>query len=256
MELTKEILIEIIEDFANRGIIFSNEAQFQFELARKLQEKFPNCNVELEVLSLKSDNQKISETTKFEKMYTDIILTIDEKRYAVELKFKTAYPTKSGHKNIIYKGKNGIKDHIAFGQGAPDCGSYDFLKDVERLERLVLDRKDHMPNDSAEKGFAIIITNDYLYWYGKNRNLDESPYKDFYMIENDEYNTKTGTLGEIGSEQRGKERADEVTLQGEYKVNWKLYDITNHYIIPEAPKQRTDDTKTYEYKYMIFEVKK
>ena len=42
IDLNKETLTSVIKNFGKEGKIFQSEAQFQFELAWKLQEQFPD----------------------------------------------------------------------------------------------------------------------------------------------------------------------------------------------------------------------
>lgn len=185
MVLTYNDLKNIIEGFAENGKIFSNEAQFQFALAQAIKEYFKdgNCEVLLEHLILvkdKKDDDKSEDNKKRIKMYIDIIAKIDNNYYPIELKYKTT------DKNIEYQ-KNDSSKAYTFKQGAEDIGSYDYIKDIYRIEQLVLGKNDKERltvkfngNDTDfeepyfdytslgkaikfEKGFAIIITNDNKY---------------------------------------------------------------------------------------------
>ena len=130
MLFTKDILKLAIDELAAEGKIFSNERQFQLELAIKLQHKGFD-DVELEVVS--SDKsfiefQKLSKEDR-EKLYTDIIIKQENDKYiAIELKYKTP------QKFYIYKTTKGTT--ITFPQGASDLGAFLFWKDVERLENF------------------------------------------------------------------------------------------------------------------------
>jgi hypothetical protein len=242
MALTISTLKKIINEFAKEGKIFSNEAQFQFELAWALKEM--GYDVQLEVLSGKINNEIESIE---DKMYTDIVVTDKDKKelYAIELKYKTAAP--SNGKFIRYS-CDGKPDLYTFSQGAYDFGSYDFLKDVERIEKLVLNRNDKIPfnfgfgNKEIAKGFAIILTNEWLYW--KDRETTDQVYKDFYILDN---NTKSGTLGQV-DDSRG-ERKDQIYLKGNYKITWDNY-ILSEYKYKKKKRQR----KEYDFKYLILEV--
>ena len=84
---TLQAIESIMEELGAVPRIFNSEAQFQFELAWKIKEKF-DCEVKLE---------ELSRISKDKKDYTDIILEKDSLRIALELKYKTTkkYSTKS-----------------------------------------------------------------------------------------------------------------------------------------------------------------
>ena len=164
MLFTKEILKKTIDELAAEGKIFSNERQFQLELAMKLQQK--GFDVELEVVS--SDKsfdelQKLSKEDR-EKLYTDIIIKQENDKYiAIELKYKTP------QKFYIYKTIKGTI--ITFPQGASDLGAFLFWKDVERLENFKNINLNFDSNKKIEKGYAVLLTNQEDYWSGKKDSL-------------------------------------------------------------------------------------
>ena len=89
-QLDAQTLSEIIKEF--NGKIFQSEAQFQFELAWKLNEKYGNGDnlaVELEDMGMyEKEGEKVKQ-----KSYTDIVVKQGKYRVAIELKYKTAdYP--------------------------------------------------------------------------------------------------------------------------------------------------------------------
>ena len=66
---------------------------------------------------------------------------------AIELK----YPTHQAHVEHS-------DEEFTLKDGERNIDSYDFIKDIQRLERIVSD------SEVAERGFAIILTNDRNYW--------------------------------------------------------------------------------------------
>lgn len=160
------ILHEAIQELAKAGRIYSNEAQFQFELAWKLKEK--GFDVELEVLSAAGTIGKFVGLPKEEKekQYTDIIVKDEEGYIAIELKFKT--------KNLlggVYKYTNTVGDHYVFSQGASNVGAYLFWEDIQRLEKMVtgeiplnFDDSKFDESKKVKKGYAVLMTNDSIYW--------------------------------------------------------------------------------------------
>ena len=164
-----EIIKQTIDDFANEGIVFSNEAQFQFNLAIKLNENDIIKNkyeVVLEYLYKdKEDKKEYIDIVLFGKKTNDCI--------PIELKYKTT----SQEETYIVGKKGKEKEYITYNQGAYDLGSYDFFKDINRIESLVcydalLSYKGK--SYEATKGYSIIITNEKHYY---------APFKDINQNE-------------------------------------------------------------------------
>ena len=159
MNFTKGTLENAIINLASKGKIYSNESQFQFDLAWELSKS--NFSVELEVLSC---NIPVTSFVKLDKdgkkkYYTDIIVKDNDGSYvAIELKYKTV------EANIEYTTQSG--KWIAFSQGAENQGAYYFWKDVQRLEDLVANNMplnfDNMKRVS--RGYAVLLTNSSKYW--------------------------------------------------------------------------------------------
>ncbi|MCQ2255989.1 MAG: hypothetical protein MJZ29_10880 [Bacteroidaceae bacterium] len=211
--------------------IFNSEAQFQFELAWKIKEEF-GCEVRLEDLSRISEGKKD---------YTDIILEKDGLRIALELKYKTAkYEDES--KNIYLK-----------AHGAADLGAYDFLWDVHRIQLLTgmeTSDKDEVKRP-CDKGYAIILTNDYHYW--KDATIKETINRDF-LIGSGEFShgvlckkfhqwyTLDGEVGHSKALLNDRSRQHEIDLKRNYFFQWKPYHTID-----------SNETNK-EFKYMIVEM--
>lgn len=217
----EEHLDAIMRYFANKRILFTNEAQFQLDLA-VLLERIPSFkgHVKLEVVSCgmaspyfkagglwsKTKNivnypLKKSGEPKWEKYYTDIVIeNPDDKEgdIAIELKYKTMdvadclCPKEMSQlqkiNNVTYRiGEEMIP---VFSQGAADLGSYQYLEDIERLERLVCQKERKVEYEDnltfgfagrkVQKGFAIIMSNCKTYWAPKREN---SLSKEFYCLD-------------------------------------------------------------------------
>lgn len=180
MELI-EFLKDIINGFAESEIIFSNEQDFQFQMALALKgkkfelEKGDNVtitNVYLEGVSFKhnlketyrllKEAKKEEKKNEVKKEYTDIVLELDDdKNIAIELKYKTPYQP------YLYETPN--NEMLLLGQGAYDSGSYFFIKDLERLERI--NTKHFTRKYNFIKGYAIMLTNEKHYWKGFNSDI-------------------------------------------------------------------------------------
>lgn len=253
-DLNYDWLKTTIEDFGSKGIIFDNEAQFQFELALKIKKEF-DCEIKLEKNTLTT---KVKSTGKKKKFYSDIYVSAkDSNRVVViELKYKTA------------EYKNG--DIFLFDQGAPDLGRFDYIWDIHRLEWLVYHGKgiQNLINDENtiinkanecrhEKnqlneieedtdfrydnkyqnkeivGYAIILTNEKTYWMKKKKE-NTCQYHDFCIGENDKshvYNlTGISEMDWVKNEKNlysdsliGSWRGRPIDLIGQYSYNWQKY---------------------------------
>lgn len=231
-KLNLQTLEDIMNEFGAEPRIFNSEAQFQFELAWKIKEKF-HCEVKLEELS------RISSSGK--KDYTDIILEKDGLRIALELKYKTA-KYKDEYKNIF------LKSH-----GATDLGAYDFLWDVHRIQLLTkMETSDKGEvKRPCDRGYAIILTNDSHYW--TDATIKETINRDF-LIGGDEngrgvlskklhqWYTVEGKIGYSKTLQNNPSRQLGIDLKQNYYFQWKSY----HTI---------ETNEAYnEFRYMIVEV--
>ena len=213
---------EIIYGFASENRIYSNEAQFQHDLAISLEKL--GYDVYLEVLSINAnslDEFKAKNKNERIKLYTDIAIKISENEYiAIELKYKTEEET------YFVNGKN----YLTFHQGAYDNGTYDYLCDVKRLEDLVngkyifnLDK-----NNVVLKGYAIILTNDKHYCE-KRKTI--SPWYNFSLPNgrtiqgNLNWSEKGNEVDIIGCDKKCAGRENPLSLSGSYTCKWEDYDI-------------------------------
>ena len=230
--LDKKDLEEIIDELATENKIYSNEAQFQFDLAWKIKKSHEDYDVVLEYL------------WKPEKWYIDIVVFYDNKCVPIELKYKTT------DKEITYNTKNGRC--YTFNQGAPDTGSYDYIKDIYRIENLGKSLKYKGVDYTIECGYAIIITNDSHYYNKlkeKNKNGNYYYWENFSLaqeqIKNNIYwiNPKNRTREEPGNH-TDKSREHEIILKNKYALmnNWKEYVVS--YEPKDAPK----------FKYLITQI--
>ena len=125
---TSSDLEKIIDSFADIGLVFSNEQDFQFQLGKELKELSFVKEAYFEMLSLKNSylyiQQELMKDPKYEltrdvKEYYDLIVELDDGTYvAIELKYKTP------QKICFYETKFG--KFITLSQGAYDLGAYDF----------------------------------------------------------------------------------------------------------------------------------
>lgn len=202
--LTQQWLDDCLKEMARQNLIFRNEEQFQFCLAWAIQDFFGSYNVLLEESTLDIDY-----SGKIKKSYTDILVKTDKDEYiAIELKYKTA--------------ETSIQGIDLLNHGATDLGRFDYLWDINRLERLVYPLQTKQINENKSiriannyrdnklpiisnyiydkriankkiKGFAVFLTNEEKYWtFSKDKHATK-PYKyceqvmyhDFCIAEND-----------------------------------------------------------------------
>lgn len=128
--------------------IFVSEADFQHALAMKLEQYFKG-RVRLEYPIIRPEGVQ---TTKGKYIYADIVIKDDNKRYVIELKYKT-----QAIKDMPDVDDDGILAcELLKNQSAHDFGAYDFWADINRVEQLVVPNK-------YEGGVCIFLTNDSNY---------------------------------------------------------------------------------------------
>lgn len=122
---------------------------------------------------------------------------------AIEVRYKTALL------QTVYR----ERDLHLKNQGAHDISRYDFVRDIEKLERVIRARPD-------VTGYALLITNDPLYW--KHPRKQESVDKDFHLYEG---RLLTGTCkwGELASAGTTAGREETIHLSGAYPLSWQPY---------------------------------
>ncbi len=128
--------------------IFVSEADFQHALAMKLEQYFKG-RVRLEYPIIRP---KRVQTTKGKYIYADIVIKDDNKKYVIELKYKTQ--AIKGMPDVDDDGILACK--LLKNQSAHDFGAYDFWADINRVEQLVV-------QNGYEGGVCIFLTNDSNY---------------------------------------------------------------------------------------------
>lgn len=189
---------------AVRGI-FHSEADFQFALAWEIQKLYPAATVRMEYCYPIRNNS----------LHIDLVVSLGEDWYPIELKYKTSKLefTTTGLSKELYRLK---------GHGAQDCGRYDFLLDIQRLELLAED----LPR--FKTGYAIFLTNDSTYW--KDSKRVGTTYEAFKLADG---LTKEGTMQWAEHTGKGTMETREVpiTLKGRHAIKWNDYSRLN---LPEA----------------------
>ena len=150
----------------------------------------------------------------------------EEREVAFELKYKKARFFAPLQREIF----------LLKGDSAQDIGRYDFLRDVQRLERAISER-------CNAGGYAILLTNDSLYWKPSPR---ETISDSFRLTEGRKI---TGTLSWTAKAGKGttEGRYLPISLKGMYECGWRDYS----YIAPGEYVKGSG-----EFKYLIFTVTK
>ena len=154
--MNKNQLTTAINKLAKKDQLFYSEADFQFSLAWELKtllsNVLPNANIYLE---------RYEPTFNY---HVDIWVEENGEFFPIELKYKTKKD------NVVINGHPfTLKDHSAI-----PLGSYDYLKDIRRIENL-----SQLPG--FKKGFAVMLTNESMY-YGTNTTT--SAYDMFKICQN------------------------------------------------------------------------
>lgn len=191
-------LSDVIHTLASSRPVFHSEADFQHALAWRIHEQFPGYRVRLEYPT------SWDVESKEYKNHLDVAVLGDAVDVVLELKYKKAglFAPMGGE---IFLLKN---------DGAQDLGRYDFLKDVQRLEKYVSGK-------SGAVGYAIFLTNDSSYWTQSPR-MKPTASDDFRLTEG---RKMSGTLkwGAVAGKGTTKGREAPIVLNGTYQCVWQVY---------------------------------
>ena len=182
----------IMGELSESRPIFHSEADFQHALAWAIRETVPDSRVRLEFNPFAQDDRR---------SYLDIWLA--DSRVALELKYKTRALTAEvcGERfNLL-------------NQGAQNHGRYDFLSDVQRLERVAQEVQ-------ARAGYAIILTNDSSYWRPPSPSYESTNDAAFRIHEG---RVARGELKWIRESRGTKGRESPIRLTGDCTMRWRDY---------------------------------
>ena len=177
--------------------IFHSEADFQFALAREIQEYNSALKVRLE-RPFEGESDSKSRIDIFVKNPNGLAL-------AIELKYLTK------EFEVEIEGEQfSLRNH-----SARNIRRYDFVKDIERLETVVRKRQ-------ACAGWAIALTNDEGYW-NKPRKANTTD-ADFRLDTDREY-LPSGKLSwsKDAGEGTKRGREDDIHLNHKYHICWNDY---------------------------------
>ena len=182
----------LMDGLAAERPVFHSEADFQHALAWRIR-KETERDVRLEFKPFPE-----------ERMYLD--LWLPDIGVAVELKYRT---------RKLEVERNG-ESFALCDQGAQDLGRYDFLNDLQRLERVVA-KAPH-----GRRGIAVLLTNDPLYW--------KPPYRRGTVDAEFRLHEDRKLPGEMSwSKRAGKGttvgRKCPIRLCGSYRLKWQDYGL-------------------------------
>ncbi len=183
----------LMADLAKHRPIFHSEADFQHALAWQIHKAIPNCEIRLEM------PYRVSQGN----WYLDIWLQTME--IAIELKYRTK--KMEGEKDGEYFF---LRNHSGYPQGR-----YDFLKDIQRLERVVADRK-------AKLGVAVLLTNESNFWKPPTREWKTTKDVNFRIHEDQRVTGELTWAVQTGAGTK-KDREEPIRLKNSYHLQWQDY---------------------------------
>ena len=173
--------------------IFHSEADFQHALAWRIHEMMTDSQVRLECNLFPNEMGR---------RYLDIWLpTVG---VSIELKYRK--------RRLELTTPEGERFALTYHR-AQDQGRYDFLKDIQRVEQLVVQGR-------AKTGFAILLTNDPSYWsLGQKADPVDAA---FHIYEGREV---AGSMAwsEEASPKTKEGREEPITLTASYTLRWQDY---------------------------------
>ncbi len=184
---------KIMEELARRRPIFHLEADFQFTLAWHIQRLMPESEIRLEFKPF-----------SLEGIYVDIWLPCEGT--VIELKYFTR-ELDAEHDGERFTLRN---------QAANPLRRYDFIKDIERIERIVERVR------PASNGFAVLLTNDPYYWKAPSANWRNTIDAAFRLHEGRRLNDRLH-WSDMVNEETVRGREEPITLNDSYQLRWRDY---------------------------------
>jgi hypothetical protein len=200
---------KIIEGLSKIRPVFHSEADFQHALAWEIQKHYPEAKIRLEIHPERLGKRE----------YLDIWIKSDNQIVAIELKYKARKATLENQDEKFF-----LLNHVAY-----DCGRYDFIKDVVRLEGYIEKHSDAV-------GYAIMLTNEKNYWKeSKKKYANDEQFKIYEGRKlNGRLNWKKGT-----AEGTKKGREAPLIVKNSYNLHWLNY----------------SELQTEEFKYLLVKIK-
>lgn len=220
--LNRKFIESVLLALAKERKVFWSEADFQFAFAWKLKEMLQKDSNQQSTINVRLERRvdalkKRDDEKKSGDAYIDIWVEIDKMVYPIELKYKTI-------KCIITDGTDGSEEYKLKQHGASDIGCYLYLKDVKRIDEL-----SKSLGDKFGKGFAIMLTNDHLYWDNHNTSTDTTIFRDFRIHKGRKI--VAGAIPDWGTPSDNRPAWQKIlgpfNLNHDYTINWGDYSNFN-----------------------------
>ena len=182
---------DVMIELARRRPVFHSEADFQHAFAWRIHTLMSAGDVRLEYRPLLN-----------EAVYLD--LWIPDIEVAVELKYYTR------KLELEHNGEAFSLRH----QAAYPPRRYDFLKDIQRLERVCRERRE------VRAGFAVLLTNDPLYW---KQPLRPNTVDAAFRLQDGRRVTGEMAWSERAASGTIEGREEPIRLAGSYELQWRDY---------------------------------
>ncbi len=192
--ITKNNLIGTMKELSEKRKAFVSESDFQLELATLIRETY-DVKVRCEYPVIIDGRRK----------RIDIMIIDKGKWIPIELKYKT--------KKCYYIDEYTKEKIELVSQYAQDQASYDYIKDIYRIEKI---REDY---SEFKMGFTIMLTNDMVYKEEKK----DTKYKNFSLSIDNPIKGKGLLKWVKGTSEGTKAGRENIALQNDYTFKWEEY---------------------------------
>ncbi|MBR5781699.1 MAG: hypothetical protein IKY27_06915 [Bacteroidales bacterium] len=207
--MNKNQLTTAVNNLVKKRPAFYSEADFQFSLAWELKTLLPSANIYLE---------RYEPTFNY---HVDIWIEENGGFFPIELKYKTKKD------DVLINGqKITLKKH-----GAVNLGSYDYLKDIRRIEDL-------SQLSGFKKGFAVMLTNEPIYYTQSKTSSSYDMFKIYDGLIKHKNVIMDWGLTKKQTPFQATEGRDPFALKNTYQMQWNRY----------------NNIYQYEFKYIINEI--
>ena len=199
-EMNRVQFEELLRELAELRPFFVSERDLQVSLAMLILKRYPKLRVRPEYCPALDPS-----------MHIDLMVFTEQGQgIPVELKYRTRRCT------LQDEGRQ----YTLKEQSARDLGCYLYMKDLERLERLV-GSGEAGASVTFLRGFALMITNDKGFVQGP-KDARSCSYGQFSLTDGQD---RTGTMGWGETAGPGTRKGNEnaLRLSGTYRMNWQSY---------------------------------